>query len=59
MPNLVYAARGDDYVVVNGQVIVEHGRVLTVDAEAILTDAQRLADSIGSKAELSSGASTQ
>jgi hypothetical protein len=26
-------------------------RVLTVDAEAILTDAQRLADSIGSKAE--------
>ena len=26
--------------------------MLTVDAEAILTDAQRLADSIGSKAEL-------
>jgi hypothetical protein len=53
VPNLVYPTRGDevDYVVVNGQVIVEHGRVLTVDAEATLTDAQRLADSIGSKAE--------
>jgi hypothetical protein len=53
VPNLVYATRGDevDYVVVNGQVIVEHGRVLSIDAEATLTDAQRLADSIGSKAE--------
>jgi 5-methylthioadenosine/S-adenosylhomocysteine deaminase len=40
VPNLVYAARGDevDYVLVNGQVIVEHGRVLTVDAEATFTD---------------------
>ncbi len=53
VPNLVYAARGDevDTVVIDGQVVVEHGRVQTVDEDAILDDAQRLAEPIGAAAE--------
>ena len=33
VPNLVYAARGDevDTVIVDGQIVVEHGAVLTLD----------------------------
>jgi hypothetical protein len=46
----VYATqRRVDHVVVSGRVIVEHDRVLTVDAEATLTDVPRLAEAIGSK----------
>ena len=53
VPNLVYAARGDevDTVIIDGQVIVEGGRVLTVDEDAILDAAQRLAEPIGPAAE--------
>jgi 5-methylthioadenosine/S-adenosylhomocysteine deaminase len=53
VPNLVYAARGDevDTVVIDGQIIVEHGRVLTVDEAAILEAAQRHAEPIGPAAE--------
>src|SRR5262249_35107849 len=38
VPNLVYAARGDEveHVFVDGQLIVAHGRVLTMDADAIV-----------------------
>jgi 5-methylthioadenosine/S-adenosylhomocysteine deaminase len=52
-PNLVYAARGDevDTVVIDGQVVVERGRVTTVDEPAILAQAQRLAEPIGAAAE--------
>ncbi len=53
VPNLVYAARGDevDTVIVDGAVVVEHGVVQTIDESAILAQAQRLADPIGSAAE--------
>jgi 5-methylthioadenosine/S-adenosylhomocysteine deaminase len=53
VPNLVYAARGDevDSVVIDGRVLVEHGRVLTVDEDALMADAQRLANPIGEAAE--------
>lgn len=52
-PNLVYAARGDevDYVVVDGQVVVEHGRLMTIDEEGVLAEAQRQANPIGPAAE--------
>jgi 5-methylthioadenosine/S-adenosylhomocysteine deaminase len=53
VPNLVYSARGDevDTVVVDGQVLVEGGRVVTVDEDAIVAEAQRLAGPIGAAAE--------
>jgi hypothetical protein len=53
VPNLVCAARGDevDHVVVNGQLSVEHGRLLTFDAEAILTDAKAWVTQSAQKAE--------
>jgi 5-methylthioadenosine/S-adenosylhomocysteine deaminase len=52
-PNLVYAARGDevDTVIIDGQVVVEHGRVQTADEHQILADAQRLAEPIGAAAD--------
>jgi len=51
-PNLVYAARGDevDTVVIDGQVVVEQGRVLTLDEDTVLADAERLAGPIGALA---------
>jgi 5-methylthioadenosine/S-adenosylhomocysteine deaminase len=51
-PNLVYAARGDevDTVVVDGQIVVEHGRVLTLDEDAVLSEAERQANGIGPRA---------
>jgi 5-methylthioadenosine/S-adenosylhomocysteine deaminase len=53
VPNLVYAARGDevDTVIVEGRVIVEAGRVVTVDEDAVITAAQRAAEPIGAAAE--------
>jgi 5-methylthioadenosine/S-adenosylhomocysteine deaminase len=52
-PNLVYAARGDevDTVIVDGQIVVEHGQVLTLDESAILAEAERVAAPIGAAAE--------
>ena len=42
--HLVYAAKGADVrdVIVNGRIVVRDRRVLTLDAEAVLTDAERL-----------------
>jgi 5-methylthioadenosine/S-adenosylhomocysteine deaminase len=53
VPNLVYAARGDevDTVVIEGQIVVENGRLVTVSEESIVADAQRLAEPIGPAAE--------
>jgi 5-methylthioadenosine/S-adenosylhomocysteine deaminase len=53
VPNLVYAARGDEVcsVVVDGRILVESGRLQTVDEEAILAEAQRAADPIGAAAD--------
>jgi 5-methylthioadenosine/S-adenosylhomocysteine deaminase len=52
-PNLVYAARGDevDTVIVDGQIVVEHGQVLALDESEIIARAARLAASIGAAAE--------
>jgi 5-methylthioadenosine/S-adenosylhomocysteine deaminase len=52
-PNLVYAARGDevDTVIVDGQIVVEHGQVLTLDESAVLAEAERVAAPIGAAAE--------
>lgn len=53
VPNLVYAARGDevDTVVIDGQVVVEQRHLLTVPEADIIVDAQRLASTIGPAAE--------
>ena len=53
MPNLVYAARGDevDTVLIDGQLVVDHGRLVTLAEEDILAEAQSLADVIGPQAE--------
>ncbi|HWI62453.1 MAG TPA: amidohydrolase family protein [Symbiobacteriaceae bacterium] len=52
VPNLVYSARGDEVatVVVDGRVVMENGRILTVDEEAVYTEAQARALPIGPKA---------
>lgn len=43
--NLVYSASGHDveYVFVDGRIVVERGRVLTLDEESVLEEAQRRA----------------
>jgi 5-methylthioadenosine/S-adenosylhomocysteine deaminase len=53
VPNLVYAARGDevDTVVVDGVVVVDGGRVLAVDERGIVEEAQTLAEPLGAAAE--------
>jgi 5-methylthioadenosine/S-adenosylhomocysteine deaminase len=53
VPNLVYAARGDevDTVIVEGRVVVEAGRVVTLDEQVVLAEAQRVAEPIGAAAE--------
>jgi 5-methylthioadenosine/S-adenosylhomocysteine deaminase len=53
VPNLVYAARGDevDTVIIDGRIVVEHGRLLTMAEEEVIADAQRAADAIGPAAE--------
>jgi 5-methylthioadenosine/S-adenosylhomocysteine deaminase len=52
-PNLVYAARGDevDYVVIDGRLVLEHGRALTIDEHAVAAEAQHFAEAIGPAAE--------
>jgi 5-methylthioadenosine/S-adenosylhomocysteine deaminase len=49
VPNLVYAARGDevDTVVINGQVVVDHGHLLTASEDEILLEAQQHAANVG------------
>jgi 5-methylthioadenosine/S-adenosylhomocysteine deaminase len=49
VPNLVYAARGDEVstVVIDGSIVVEDGRVQRIDENEILAEAQRLADPVG------------
>jgi 5-methylthioadenosine/S-adenosylhomocysteine deaminase len=49
VPNLVYAARGDEVamVIVDGEVVLEGGRLVRVDEAAVLAEAQRLAEAIG------------
>lgn len=53
VPNLVYAARGDEVetVIIDGQIVVADGRLVTASEEEILNEAQRLAESIGPPAE--------
>ncbi|MBN9391580.1 MAG: amidohydrolase family protein [Chloroflexi bacterium] len=52
VPNLVYSARGDEVslVAVDGRVIYEEGRFLTIDEPEIMAEAQRLANPIGQAA---------
>jgi 5-methylthioadenosine/S-adenosylhomocysteine deaminase len=52
VPNLVYSARGNevDTVVVDGRVLVERGRVLTVDEASIVAEAQQHAEFVGRRA---------
>ena len=49
VPNLVYAARGDEVstVIVDGQVVFESGHFANVDEASILAEAQRHAEPIG------------
>jgi 5-methylthioadenosine/S-adenosylhomocysteine deaminase len=53
VPNLVYAARGDEVqtVVIDGEIVVDGGRLVTLAEEEIVADAQRLATAIGPAAE--------
>lgn len=53
VPNLVYAARGDEIqtVVVAGRVIYHQGSFPTVDVERIKAEAQRMAEAVGRRAE--------
>jgi len=52
-PNLVYSARGSEVVttIVGGQIIMDQGKVLTVEEDRILEDAQRAAERVTSRAE--------
>jgi len=49
---LVYSAIGDEVetVVVDGRVVVEQGRVTTVDEERVLAEAQAAADALVERA---------
>jgi 5-methylthioadenosine/S-adenosylhomocysteine deaminase len=53
VPNLVYAARGDEVetVVIDGRIVVDRGRLVTMSADEILADANRLAAEVGSAAD--------
>lgn len=52
VPNLVYAASGAevDTVIVDGRVLVEDGRVTTVDEALVRTEAQTAADALSLRA---------
>jgi 5-methylthioadenosine/S-adenosylhomocysteine deaminase len=52
VPNLVYSARGDEVamVVVDGQIILENGRLQTADEDEIIANAQRLCQPLGTAA---------
>lgn len=51
-PNLVYSARGTEVttVIVRGEIIVDDGKVLTIDEDRVLEDAQMAAERVASKA---------
>ncbi len=53
--HLVYAAKGADVrdVIVNGRVVVRNRRVLTLDAAAVLADAEKLSARIAERADAS------
>ena len=53
VPNLVYAARGNEVclVAVDGRVLYEDGAFLTLDAEEVREEVLRLADPIGEASE--------
>lgn len=50
VPNIVYSARGEEIslVAVDGKVLVRDGRILTVNEEEIVAEAQSFTDEIGS-----------
>ncbi|MEZ4604296.1 MAG: hypothetical protein R2861_13120 [Desulfobacterales bacterium] len=43
--HMVYAARGSDVetVVINGRVVMDHRRVMTLDVAAVMADVRRIA----------------
>lgn len=47
-PNIVYSARGDEVetVIIDGKVVVEDRRVLTMDEEKVVEEAQKASDEI-------------
>jgi 5-methylthioadenosine/S-adenosylhomocysteine deaminase len=53
VPNLVYAARGDEVetVVIDGRIVVDRGQPVTMPADEIVADAQRLAAEVGPAAD--------
>jgi len=53
VPNLVYAARGDEVesVVIDGRIVVSSSRLVTANEDEIIDEAQRLAESIGPAAD--------
>jgi 5-methylthioadenosine/S-adenosylhomocysteine deaminase len=52
VPNLVYSARGDEVstVVVDGEVVLDNGRVQRIDEAEVLRESQRLAMPVGAAA---------
>lgn len=51
-PNIVYSARGDEVetVIVDGRVVMDDRRVLTMDEERIIEEAQKAAEEVTSRA---------
>jgi len=51
-PNIVYSARGDEVetVIVDGKVLMENRKVLTMDEERVIEEAQKAAEEVTSKA---------
>lgn len=51
-PNIVYSARGDEVetVIIDGRVVMEDRRVLTMDEKRVLAEAQRAAEEITERA---------
>ena len=51
-PNIVYSARGDEVetVIVDGKVLMENRRVLTMNEEHVIEEAQKAAEEVTSKA---------
>ena len=51
-PNIVYSARGDEVetVIIDGKVVMEDRRVLTMDEERVIAEAQKAAEEISAAA---------
>ncbi len=51
-PNIVYSARGDEVtdVIINGQMIIKDSKVLTMNEEKIINEAQKAAEEVCDKA---------